>query len=244
MFSLQTPMIKKPEDLKSVFLNGAIPTQMDFADLIDSFVPKDELSDADLGALRELIAWWRSGNARTGAPGDAASGTGSNPGTGAPLTPVEPLVPVQPLVPVEPPAPAIPPAPVVPAAPGIGATPAGAPSSGTATSCVVPADGKWHPLPITDKTVGTWACTAATVNARPGYRIVNNAIAVIGTQLSARRLVQSVDRDSLIPWHTLQFKWLPETGSTFQLNVRARSAFGSDTAGKAMQIQCRWSHQD
>ena len=127
---------------------------------------------------------------------------------------------------------------------GTGVDPCVTPADGTGTSCTVPADGEWHPLLVTDKTVGTWACSASTVNARPGYRIVNNAIAVIGTQLSARSLVESVDRDSLIPWHTLQFKWLPETGSSFQLNVRARSAFGLDTGGNTMQIHCRWARRD
>ncbi|TKC88720.1 hypothetical protein FAZ69_13285 [Trinickia terrae] len=233
-------MIKKPEDLKNVFVNGAIPTQMDFADLIDSFVPKDQLPDADLQALRELIGWWRSRDAGA-APGSGTSGSPANPGSGTPAPGVSPTPPV---------------APGSGASPGSGAAPAGdagsgkgpgtaaPPSDSTGASCTVPADGNWHPLPITDKTVGTWTCTASTVNARPSYRITNSAIAVVGKQLSARRLVQSVDRDSLIPWHVLQFKWLPESGSSFQLNVRARSAFGPDAGGKQTQILCRWARQD
>lgn len=53
-------MIRQPADLKPLFHNGAVPGQNDFADLIDSFVPRDALSDADLATLREMAAWWRT----------------------------------------------------------------------------------------------------------------------------------------------------------------------------------------
>jgi hypothetical protein len=227
-------MTKKPEDLKKVFVNGAIPTQTDFSDLIDSFVPKDQLSDSDLQALRELIAWWR--NRSTANPDNLTlpGSPSSAPGAVAPAVPAgssnqSPAVvsngssqgqapPVQ------------------------GAGTQVAPSAG-ATSAVVPADGNWHELPVTDKSPGTWDCSASTLNPRASYKITNQAVAVVGTSLAARHLLQNVDRDSVIPWHTIQFKWLPESGSSFALNVRARSAFGADANGLPTQIQCRWARR-
>jgi hypothetical protein len=231
-------MIKTPQDLKNVFVDGAIPTQDDFVNLIDSFVPSDELPDADLQALRELIGWWRSrdkrdtGGATPGGSGSSGGGTpegNGNAGGGMPAPGGRPATPA---------------APGDRASPGNSTAPADDAASGNGASQKVAADGKWHPLPITNKTVGTWTCSASTVDARASYRITNNAIAVVGTQLSARRLVQNVDRDSLIPWHVIQFKWLPESGASFQLNVRARSAFGPDANGQPTQILCRWARQD
>jgi hypothetical protein len=225
MCSPHKPMIKKPEDLKKVFANGAIPTQSDFADLIDSFVPKDQLSASDLQALRELITWWRSRS--TANPDNAVSPASPSSAFGAVAQAISANA-------------------SNPSAAASGNTSAqaagtAAPPSTGATSAVVPADGNWHEIPVTSKTPGTWDCSASTVNARASYRITNHAVAVVGASLAARHLVQNVDRDSMIPWHTIQFKWLPESGSSFALNVRARSAFGPDANGLPTQIQCRWA---
>ncbi|RDU97547.1 hypothetical protein [Trinickia dinghuensis] len=240
-------MIKKPEDIKKVFVNGARPTESDFADLIDSFVPRDSLPDDDLEALRQIIAWWRKrspacsgdtgtspsagasdsgGAASAPAPTagtlnptddwavfDGGGSTGSGTSSGAGVA-----------------------SPAGGASSAGSATPAGA---GTAASVVtVPADGKWYPLSITEKTVGTWMCLASTVDARSSYRIKNTAMAAVGARAPARRLVQNVERDSLLPWHTIQFKWVEGAGSSYALNVRARIAFGPNCKGLPTQIRC------
>lgn len=238
MSPLQNPMIKKPEDLKRMFVNGAIPTESDFADLIDSFVPKDMLPADDVDALRALIAWWRNGGANgTSASPPAPGGTGGGGSSGTAPPPSDGTSGA--------PNPGAAPAPGGGASPGNGAGPGkavpspGVPAGGgSATVVTVAADGKWHPLPVTQQSLGTWTCVASTVNAQPSYRITNHAIAVVGTRQAARRLVQSVDRDSLIPWHTIQFKWQPDSGASYQLNVRSRGAFGKDGKGQPTQIRC------
>lgn len=202
-------MIKKPEELKKAFVNGATPTEADFGDLIDSFIPRDQATNEELYTLREIIAWWHSlGSAMTAVTPPSTVQAASDP--------VSPAT--------SPPAPA--------------------PNSATSTgSSTVAADGKWHALSITSEHTGTWLCSATTLNARPGYRITNNAIAVVGRD--NKRLLQNVDRDSIIPWHTLQFSWQPiADGAQYQLNLRARRAFGPDNAGKPTQIQCLITRQD
>ena len=223
-------MIKKPEDLKNVFVDGAIPNQDDFRDLIDSFIPKDLLSDEDLRSLPGLIAWWRTQTVLpvagpSTAPQLAPSAAAPTPVVPSPTTAVPASTTPQPATT---PIPTIPqPAAADPHAPIV---------------LSVAADGEWHALPISQATVGVWQCMATTLKARPGYRIINNTVAVVGTQLSARRLVQNVDRDSWLPWHTVQFAW-QITGSHYQLQVRARAAFGPDINGGVTQIQCRLALQ-
>lgn len=196
-------MIRKTSDLKQAFATGAMPSGEDFADLIDSFVHTDRLSNEDLQSLREIIDAWRKGKAPRPAPD---------------VTPSPP-----------PPSPR-PPAP----------TPEPLPPDASA-SLVVSADGQWHALPITDQTPARWLCSAVTCNARPGYRMQNDAIA--SSQDSGARLIQTVERDTFIPWRTLQFGWQAGAGTTRQLNVRSRSDFGADSSGQPSRILCRWIRQ-
>lgn len=213
-------MIKKPADLKLAFRNGALPDQGDFGDLIDSFLPRDAVSDTDLAALREMAAWWRAR------------------GQGGALPPLPPLPPV----PVPVPSPPVPPPVVPPSTPG-GATPAPPAPGGDAvpapapTIVVVPADGNWAMLPLTAGQDGTWACSAITLSPGPSYRVTGNAIAFVkGAQ---RHLVQNIVPESNLPWRTLQFAWRKEEGSDqYRLALRSRRAFGPDTTGSDTKIRC------
>jgi len=261
-------MLKKTADLKKAFSNGAIPTEADFSDLIDSFVPKDQLTDDELQTLRDIVAWWRNRDpAQAGAadlnstatvqetvltsasPTVLASAPASVPASQQLRAPahVSASAPASATVQVSP-APAVDPAvtlttvaailtEISPVKPSITALPADSPS------LTVPADGLWHALPITQQTIGIWLCAATTVNPRPGYRITNNMIAEVSAQDFARRLVQNVERDSFIPWHTIQFSWQRGIGGVYQLKVRSRSVFGPDSNSRPTKILCRWIHQ-
>jgi hypothetical protein len=234
-------MVKKPEELKKAFSNGAIPTEADFGDLIDSFIPRDLVTDAELQALREMLDWWRTQGANAAAGGGASAPAPASAGTAAAAQPNS--APANSLATAHASPATTPSSADVPVTAPASTQPSGAATVVSASNLTVAADGKWYALPITTGQSGTWVCIASTVNARAGYRISNHAIASAGN--GGKRLVQNVERDSIIPWHTLQFAWQPLAGGTqFQLNLRARGAFGPDSGGKPTQIQCRITRQD
>ena len=59
-----------------------------------------------------------------------------------------------------------------------------------------------------------------------------------------KRIQQTVSRDSILPWHSVQFGWLPGPQDQFQLSLRARSNFGMDSYGNPAQIDCQLTAQD
>lgn len=205
-------MIKKPEELKKTFSNGRIPTQGDFGDLIDSFVPYDVINADDLSSLHEMAVWWRSAD-RSGmavtpsADMDTTAVSGPDPKFATLSAAPQPLQ----------------------TAISLGAN---------IENSVVDADGKWHLLtPITDKT-GTWTCSVETINPSPGFKVSGTAIAVSGSD--SPRLVQIMDPESLFAWRTLQFKWQKSAdGAPSQLALRSRYSFGTDTTGAPARIHCR-----
>mgnify|MGYP002148518972 CR=1 FL=1 len=114
--------------------------------------------------------------------------------------------------------------------------PAPTPDQPDSRRFTVAADGRWYTLPVTTATPGVWLCVASTVNARASYRISNHALVEIGSQ--HKNIQQTVSRDSFLPWHSVQFGWLPGPQDQFQLSLRARSDFGMDSYGNPAQIDC------
>lgn len=233
-------MVKKPDDLKQAFADGAIPTGADFADLIDSFIPRDQLTETELRTLREMIAAWRSRHPDsdppepTPTPAPTPQPTPAPPPTPAP----DPVPSPQPDPPAPEPTPPVPvpdPTPPVP-------DPAPTPDQPDSRRFTVAADGRWYTLPVTTATPGVWLCVASTVNARASYRISNHARVEIGS--NHKRIQQTVSRDSILPWHSVQFGWLPGPQDQFQLSLRARSDFGMDSYGNPAQIDCQLTAQD
>jgi hypothetical protein len=207
-------MIKKPADLKLAFRNGALPDQEDFGNLIDSFVPRDAVGDADLAALREMAVWWR---ARAQDVPD-------------PLPPAGP--PARPSAPVAPAAPD-----ATPADPAGNSTVPDTPAVPGPSVVIVRADGNWTLLPLTAGQDGAWNCSAATLRPRRGYTVIGNAIAFV--TCARPHLVQNMVRDSVLPWNTLQFAWREEEGTgQYRLALRSRRAFGADTTGADALIRC------
>lgn len=208
-------MIKRPDELKKTFANGATPSGGDFADLIDSFVPRNELTSDEVRTLREIIAWWRSQNpAPSPDSGSQAGGqtSGGQPDAGGDAPPPTPD-------------------------PGPGPAPDPAPSGDT-RRFTVPANGNWFTLPVTSDQPGHWRCLANTLDPRPSFRVSNTATARVDQQ-GERHLRQDLDRDSFLPWHTIQFEWLPSSGGLYQLALRTRCDFGVNTQGQPTQIDCQ-----
>ena len=84
-----------------------------------------------------------------------------------------------------------------------------------------------------------------------GGTILNIITVLIGTALGLlignrlpERIQQTVSRDSILPWHSVQFGWLPGPQDQFQLSLRARSDFGMDSYGNPAQIDCQLTAQD
>jgi|SRR5471032_3223479 len=207
-------MIKKPAELKLKFRNGTLPDQDDFGDLIDSFLPREAISDQDLAALREMAVWWRSGGPGTALPGAPTVPPipGATPASSLPVPDATPL----------------------PSQDGDASTPV-PPLSLPAS--LIAADGSWAHLPVTTAQPGTWLCSVVTVQPRPGYRVSGNAIAAVDAR--GKRLVQCMERDSLLPWRSLQFAWFPIDGSDrHYLALRARMGFGADSTGADARILC------
>lgn len=224
-------MVKKPDDLKQAFADGAIPTGADFADLIDSFIPRDQLTEAELRTLREMIAAWRSRHPDNDPPEPTPTPQPEPTPAPAPTPDPEPAPEPEPL-----PDPAPQPGPAPGPAPTPQPDPMPAPDQPDAQRFTVAADGRWYTLPVTTATPGVWLCVASTVNARASYRISNHARVEIGS--NHKRIQQTVSRDSILPWHSVQFGWLPGPQDQFQLSLRARSDFGMDSYGNPAQIDC------